>query len=1570
MDRQPGVEKDITNIQRVTLLYLLLASIWIIFSDTFLGWLVSDIAIYARLQTYKGWAFVLVTGSLFYLYLKPRIEALKRSQRVLLETKQELHESEEKYRGLINGMNDTVWVIDFDGRIIDVNDSSANVLGYSREELLSMTLQNIDAALSPEEIRTLVGRMKTDRTQLFGTVHVAKDGTKIPVEINSSLVAYKGKPAILSIARDVTERRLAEEKMQYLLDMLKRTGEMAKVGGWEFDAETLQGSWTEEVARIHDMGPLDPTNVSTGLDFYTEASKQIIGGAINEAIKNAIPYDLELQMLTAKGNTKWVRSIGRPVIEDGKVKKVVGSFQDITEHKQTQERELHLKEVLLGIRNVNQLITKETDPAQLIEKACQNLTETLGYYSAWIAVLNADGAVTATASSGLSDKFEALDKQLQHGVFPGCMKAALGKKQVLIIDTSNGHCSDCPLEHEYSDHAVLCYRLQHNDNLYGILTVSVPAEYACMEEEQYLFTEVADDLGFAFYKFGIETQRRYAEQTIRELNQFNQFTLDSLGANICVLDETGTIIKTNRSWKAFAIANSADLEKVCEGINYIQTAKNAMGPDSDLALQFSRGIEDVMNGSAEHFELEYPCHSPHEQRWFLGKVSPFEGTDSFPRKVVISHTNITERTQVQKALEKQNSFIQAILDNLPIGLAVNEFDGGNASYMNARFSDIYGWPEEELTDVSRFFELVYPDPHYRKGIMGRIMSDISSGDPSRMHWDDISIQTKGKGKRWVSAVNIPILGQNMMVSTVQDVTERKQAEEDLKRRLGYELATVECMRLLIQSEDMDAILPRILDIVHRNVGDSRSYIFQNEEDPELGLCMSQKYEVVGEGITRQIDNPVLNHLPYSEGSPTLLAALQSRKHYAHVTEELEDPDRTILAEQGILSVLILPIFSGPDLWGFIGFDDCVKARHWHEGDISLLWVVADGIGEAVLRKSGEKALKESEERFKALHNASFGGIIIHDKGVILDCNQGLSEISGYPVEELIGMDGLLLIAEQSRETVTKNVLCGFEEPYEVIGLRKDGTEYPTRLEAKNIPYKGKEVRVVEFRDITDQKKAEQAVRESEAKLSAMIANISDVIAIIDKDGINSYKSPNIEKWFGWRPEDVIGVSTWENIHPDDLSRVQEVFATILDNTKDTVTAESRYRCKDGSYKWMEFTANNLLHDSTIKGVLLNYHDITNRKQAEDALRQSERKFRNYIANAPYGIFIADKEGNYLEVNKTACTLTGYSEDELTGMNRIDLIAPEFRYRAGQSFEEVKNTGSDSVELSCMRKDGTFCWLRIDATRLSETRYLVFASDITERKKAEYSLIEAKMMAEENSRIKSEFLANMSHELRTPLTAVIGFSDILSIQRFGELNSKQLEYVEHILKSGKHLLDVINDVLDLSKVEAGKMELDCEIFSVSELLEEVQRSLYPLSVRKNIEIDLMNDVREPEIFADKLKLKQIMYNLLSNAIKFTPDNGKVSVAARQSHDTIEISVSDTGIGIPENRLEEIFDPFMQVDASNKRRYGGTGLGLALARRFVEMHGGSIRVESEEGKGSTFTFSIVDQKQAERVDGKSA
>ncbi|MEZ5335212.1 MAG: GAF domain-containing protein [Methanolobus sp.] len=198
-----------------------------------------------------------------------------------------------------------------------------------------------------------------------------------------------------------------------------------------------------------------------------------------------------------------------------------------------------------------------------------------------------------------------------------------------------------------------------------------------------------------------------------------------------------------------------------------------------------------------------------------------------------------------------------------------------------------------------------------------------------------------------------------------------EIELSLKRRLDYEHAMAECMRILLEAGDLDEILPRILNTVHKVVDNSRTYIFKNDFDPELGLCMSQIHEVAAEDIETQIDNPDLQHLPYEEATPSLYSVLKSQQYFAHIVSELDEPERTILSEQGILSILIIPIFAGHEFWGFIGFDDCVEAREWDEDDIKLLKVVADGIGEFISHRKAEDELRESEARYRALHNATF-----------------------------------------------------------------------------------------------------------------------------------------------------------------------------------------------------------------------------------------------------------------------------------------------------------------------------------------------------------------------------------------------------------------------------------------------------------------------------------------------------------------------------------------------------------------------------------------------------------------------
>jgi signal transduction histidine kinase/DNA-binding response OmpR family regulator len=226
-----------------------------------------------------------------------------------------------------------------------------------------------------------------------------------------------------------------------------------------------------------------------------------------------------------------------------------------------------------------------------------------------------------------------------------------------------------------------------------------------------------------------------------------------------------------------------------------------------------------------------------------------------------------------------------------------------------------------------------------------------------------------------------------------------------------------------------------------------------------------------------------------------------------------------------------------------------------------------------------------------------------------------------------------------------------------------------------------------------------------------------------------------------------------------------------------------------------------------------------------------------------------------------------------------------------------------------------------------------------------------------SRHKSEFLANMSHELRTPLNAVIGFSEVLQERMFGELNEKQAEYVDDILTSGKHLLSLINDILDLSKIEAGRMELEVSSFALSEALENGLSMLRERASRGGVTLELDVDPQIGAIEADERKVKQVIFNLLSNAVKFTPDGGRVGVTARRLPGAVEVAVWDTGIGIEQEDLSRIFEEFQQAGRRPGIEQEGTGLGLALTRRLVEMHGGAIRVESRPGKGSSFTFTLA-------------
>ncbi len=369
--------------------------------------------------------------------------------------------------------------------------------------------------------------------------------------------------------------------------------------------------------------------------------------------------------------------------------------------------------------------------------------------------------------------------------------------------------------------------------------------------------------------------------------------------------------------------------------------------------------------------------------------------------------------------------------------------------------------------------------------------------------------------------------------------------------------------------------------------------------------------------------------------------------------------------------------------------------------------------------------------------------------------------------------------------------------------------------------------------------------------------------------------------------------------------------------------------------------------------------------------EREGMFRALLEAAPDALVIVGRDGRIVLVNGQTERLFGYSRVDLIGQPVEKLVpARHFAEHEGHRrnyFTEprVREMGS-GLELSALRKDGVEIPVEISLSPL-ETEHGILVSaairDVSERK-------EQYRRVQEASRLKSEFLANMSHELRTPLNAIIGFAELMHLEKVGSVSPDQKEYLGDILSSARHLLQLINDVLDLAKVESGTLEFHPEPIELARVVGEVGDVLRNIAAQKRVRIDVSVDPRVGEVVIDSSKLKQILYNYLSNALKFSNENGRVWVRVMaEGEDAFRIEVEDAGVGIRPDDLGRLFVKFQQLDASSARKYPGTGLGLALTKRIVEAQGGRVGVRSRYGSGSTF-FAILPRRGATRSPGANA
>lgn len=554
------------------------------------------------------------------------------------------------------------------------------------------------------------------------------------------------------------------------------------------------------------------------------------------------------------------------------------------------------------------------------------------------------------------------------------------------------------------------------------------------------------------------------------------------------------------------------------------------------------------------------------------------------------------------------------------------------------------------------------------------------------------------------------------VGIKKDITERKLITSFVTQRDRLLESVASATNQLLTTKDFPEGMSLALSILGKAVEVNRVYVFENHVRPHTGEpLMSQRFEWTDSTVTPEINNPQLQNLSYLDFFPRWYQTLASGKLVCGIVKDFPESERRILDLQGIISILIVPIFIEETFWGFVGFDECRYQRRWTESEETILVAAAGSIGGAIVRKRMEEALRKSEARNCALLDAIPDVMFrIRKDGKILDFKETKNFDLYVPVSKILG---------------------------------KNLTDFLPELVSKKL-----------------------------------------------------------------------------------ISSVNQALASG--------------------------TAQLIEYQVPIKGKIHNY-----------------------------------------EARMVVC-----GDDEVVSIVR----------------------------------------------------------DISERKQVEIELRKSKEAVEFVSKAKSEFLATMSHELRTPLNAVLGLSQLLHQEIFGSLNAKQKEYVSCIYSSGEHLLALINDILDLSKVEAGKEELTLALVQVHDLCESCLSIVRDRALKKGLQLISKIDSQATYCFADERRVKQMLLNLLTNAIKFTP-SGKVTLQVQKVPQGITFTVSDTGIGIAPEHLKLLFQPFKQLDSSFNRQYEGTGLGLALTRQLARLHGGDVTVNSTLGKGSDFTLLLPDYPQ---------
>ena len=1000
------------------------------------------------------------------------------------------------------------------------------------------------------------------------------------------------------------------------------------------------------------------------------------------------------------------------------------------------------------------------------------------------------------------------------------------------------------------------------------------------------------------------TALKQAEATVRETMVQFQAVFNNAAVGMCIVDNRGKFLEYNT--------------KILEMFGYTREEFSTLTTHdvtySDDLMISRQHFNKLLNGLTSSYQIEKRYHRKnHSLFWAVLHVTPLQW-DEYRRveKVLGIITDISERKHVETALRESEERYRLISENISDLVCLHATDR-RYIYMSNVAKSMLGYEPEEMLGLSPY-EFIHPDDVNLPAIQPLVSQEVIEIKKTALI--EFRFRTKDGVYRWLESLIKPVLDSEGFViyyqSVSRDITQRKFTEAALRK-----------------SEERFALAVQ---------GANDGLWDWNLVEPESTFFSDRLRQILGyEGLQLQIsDFTERVHPNDAERVKTAIKQYISRK---------------------------IPVF-----------EIIYQIRH-RKGH--YLWVLVRGTGvwnehnqlirmvgtlvDITARKQAEQALRASEERFAlAMQGANDG---LWDWNIITDETYysprfkqmlGLENNQSFDLKRfnsLVHPEDNLLVQEALHRYLKRDI------PYYEVTYRMQHPEgYYLWVLATGIAVwdeQGKPYRMVgTLSDITLQKQVEEVLREK----AQIIDQVHDAIISINLNGLITGWNKGAVLLFDYAESEILGRDFGDLYVADQYHVLQdEVLLPLFEKGDHEV--EVILRKKSGDTFCGSLSLSLLKDDNgEIVGIISYSVDITARKLAEQALRDNEQFIRTLIEEVPVGLVLFDLKGNFLEVNRAFCHIVGYHAEELAHLSFAQLTSPDKQQKLDwEQYQYAQLTGrAGPFENQYVHKDGHLIPVRasvVTIQRHGQTLLWTNIEDISAQKQAEIALREAKEVAEMANQAKSTFLANMSHELRTPLNGILGYAQILL--RDKALTREQFDGLGIINRSGEYLLTLINDVLDLAKIEANRVELYRTDFHFNDFLQSIAELFQMRAQQKGISFNYLALSPLPHgIHADEKRLRQILINLLGNAVKFTKQGG-VTLKVGYTEEKIRFQVEDSGIGIAADELHKIFDPFQQV-GEQRYRAEGTGLGLAITQRLVEMMHGTLHVESTLGKGSTFWF----------------